>query len=103
MSEYLKHIQSIPCVLPIQHCTPAGREMFQAGHASALKQAEGIAATADAHIASLTGFLGELIERLGQGHLADGFDFDSRYNWVTRGQEVLDKAKGRGEDGTTNR
>lgn len=39
MKKLSQEIMNLPCVLPIQHCTPAGREMYQEGHKAARHQA----------------------------------------------------------------
>ncbi len=59
-SKLSSDVMNLPCILPIQHCTPAGREMFQEGHKSARHQAVEIAMRADEEKWNLLDILDDL-------------------------------------------
>lgn len=61
-------IMNLPCILPIQHCTPAGREMFQEGHKAARHQAVEIAKRADEEKWNLLDILDDLYRETTTGN-----------------------------------
>lgn len=73
-------------------------EAYRRGHRDARSSVLEIADKADRELSlcyqdihQMRKFLVSLTTRLGEGQLEDGFGDDSRYKWVRRGQELLDR------------